>query len=161
MPYATKDTISTSPIEGGIEITDAQYQEALQAIAEGKRLRIRDGQLVALVLGTKTIYNLTTGEPSEILEDEAIPEGFSEEEPPKPEEKVTVVSMHQARLALLQTGLLTSVTDAIAQAGEAAKISWEYATEVRRDDSLVSTLASVLSLSEETLDALFELANTL
>jgi hypothetical protein len=161
MPYAAKDTISTSPIDGGIEISDAQYQEALQAIAEGKRIRVQEGQLVALHLGTKTVYEASTGRSLEVLEDEAIPEGYSVTPPAEEEEKVTVVSMRQARLALLQVGLLPSVVGAVEQAGEAAKITWEYATEVRRDDALVAFLAQKLSLTEGTLDDLFTLANTL
>jgi len=76
-------------------------------------------------------------------------------EPPTP----TVVSMRQARLALLGAGLLSSVNAAIAAMagveGEAARIEWEYAQEVRRDSALVAGMAGALSLTEEQLDALF------
>lgn len=67
----------------------------------------------------------------------------------------TVVSMRQARLALLQADLLTSVNAAIAQADEAVKIEWEYAGEVRRDSPLVQEMAETLDLSVEQLDELF------
>lgn len=73
----------------------------------------------------------------------------------------TVVSMRQARLALLQAGLLTAVNTAINTAEEAVKIEWEYATEVKRDHALVQSLASALSLTETQLDELFTLAGTL
>lgn len=76
-------------------------------------------------------------------------------------QKVKVVSMRQARLALLQAGLLTSVEEAVAAGDEAGKITWEYATEVRRDDPLVTNLSAALDLSEGQLDALFSLASTL
>ena len=70
------------------------------------------------------------------------------------------VSMRQARLALLQAGLLAQVDAAIASMpgvdGEAARIEWEYATEVRRDSPLVDGLAAALSLTPEQLDNLFE-----
>ena len=71
------------------------------------------------------------------------------------------VSMRQARLALLQSGLLEVVNQAIANGNEADKITWEYATEVQRSDSLVKNLASKLGLSEKDLDNLFLLASTL
>jgi hypothetical protein len=70
-----------------------------------------------------------------------------------------IVSMRQARLALLQAGLLSTVNTAIAamtgDAGEAARIEWEYATEVNRDKALVQSLALSLNLTETQLDNLF------
>jgi hypothetical protein len=75
--------------------------------------------------------------------------------------KVKVVSMRQARLALLQANLLDTVTAAIGQGGEADQITWEYATEVRREDALVQNLSQALNLSSQQLDDLFALASTL
>lgn len=73
-----------------------------------------------------------------------------------------VVSMRQARLALLDAGLLSAVTTAIAgmssPAKERAQIDWEYATEVRRDNALLVALATSLSLDAGDLDALFTAA---
>jgi hypothetical protein len=71
------------------------------------------------------------------------------------------VSMRQARLALLQSGLLSTVNAAIAAGSEADKITWEYATEVRRDDALVTNLSAALNLKESDLDNLFTLASSL
>lgn len=69
------------------------------------------------------------------------------------------VSMRQARLALLSVGLLTVVNDAIAAMpgadGEAARIEWEYATEVRRDSPLVAALSGPLNLADADLNQLF------
>lgn len=69
------------------------------------------------------------------------------------------VSMRQARLALLGAGLLTHVNDALAVMpgieGEAARIEWEYATEVKRDSALVTGMTAALGLTEAQLDALF------
>ena len=73
----------------------------------------------------------------------------------------TTVSMRQARLALLQAGLLDAVNTAINQGGEADKITWEYATEVNRSDSLVVNMALALNLTESSLDNLFTVAATL
>ena len=43
MPYAKNDQISQSPIEGGIEITQEQYQEALAGMLGGKVVSIDGG----------------------------------------------------------------------------------------------------------------------
>jgi hypothetical protein len=81
---------------------------------------------------------------------------------PEPEPYIpSVVSMRQARLALLQSGLLTTVDAAIAQGTEADKISWEYATEVNRNDALVTNLSVTLGLTDQQLDDLFVLASSL
>ena len=77
--------------------------------------------------------------------------------PPKP----SLVSMRQARLALLQSNLLDVVNSAIQNGNEADKITWEYATEVNRNDSLVQNMATALQLTETQLDDLFLLASTL
>ena len=70
-----------------------------------------------------------------------------------------VVTMRQARLALLGAGLLAQVNTAVANMpgaeGDAARIEWEYAHEVRRDSPLVSVLGAALELDDAKLDALF------
>lgn len=80
---------------------------------------------------------------------------------PAPVVVPSVVSMRQARLALLQSNLLSTVTAAIEAGSEADKITWEYATEVRRDDVLVQNLAAALGLSDHDVDNLFVLASGL
>ena len=76
-----------------------------------------------------------------------------------------VVTMRQARLALLQSGLLAQVNTAVANMpgtqGEAARIEWEYAQEVRRDSALLAELAVALELTTTQLDELFTLAGGL
>ena len=73
-----------------------------------------------------------------------------------------VVTMRQARLALLGAGLLAQVNTAVANMpgaeGDAARIEWEYAQEVRRDSPLVAGLSAALGLSDETKDNLFKVA---
>jgi hypothetical protein len=73
-----------------------------------------------------------------------------------------VVTMRQARLALLSAGLLVEVEAAIdalvSPQKDAARIQWEYAQEVRRADPLVQMLAPALDLSDAELDALFTTA---
>ena len=69
------------------------------------------------------------------------------------------VTMRQARLALLGVGLLQSVADAMAAMpgieGDAARIEWEYAQEVRRDSALLASLANAMQITDAQLDALF------
>ncbi len=73
-----------------------------------------------------------------------------------------VVTMRQARLALLGAGLLAQVNTAVANMpgaeGDAARIEWEYAQEVRRDSPLVAALSVALGLTDETLDNLYKIA---
>jgi hypothetical protein len=68
-------------------------------------------------------------------------------------------SMRQARLALFAAGKLAAVETAIDALEEpdrtAARIAWEYSTEVQRDHGLVLSLAPALELDAEALDALF------
>lgn len=75
------------------------------------------------------------------------------------------VTMRQARLALLQAGLLNTVNDAVAAMpgveGQAARIEWEYSQEVQRNKALVQALAPVLNLTDAQLDQLFIAASTL
>lgn len=70
-----------------------------------------------------------------------------------------VVTMKQARLALLSAGLLPSVEAALAgmtgAEGEAARIEWEYSTEVRRASVLVNSIAAGLGLTDQQIDNLF------
>lgn len=73
--------------------------------------------------------------------------------------KPKVLTMRQARLALLNAGLLATVSDAISilpgAEGDAARIEWEFAQEVRRDNALFGSMATVLGLTDEQVDALF------
>lgn len=70
-----------------------------------------------------------------------------------------VVSMRQARLALLGAGLLAQVNTAVANMpgaeGDAARIEWEYAQEVRRDSPLVAALSVAFGWTAAQLDDLF------
>ncbi|ADW16369.1 hypothetical protein Despr_2419 [Desulfobulbus propionicus DSM 2032] len=75
------------------------------------------------------------------------------------------VTMRQARLALLQAGLLTQAEAAVANmagdAGDRARIEWEYAQEIQRDWPTLTTIAGAMGLTNEEIDNLFTLAATL
>lgn len=78
---------------------------------------------------------------------------------PPPSKVPRAVTMRQARLALLRVGLLQSVADAVATApgieGDAARIEWEYAQEVRRDSAFLASLANAMRMTDAQIDALF------
>lgn len=80
--------------------------------------------------------------------------------PPAPAkaEAPTVVTIRQARLALLAAGLLDDIDAAVHAAGRAAQIEWEYATEVRRDHALIAAMAATNNLTDDEIDALFTAA---
>ena len=75
------------------------------------------------------------------------------------------VSMRQARLALIQQGLLDQVNAVIASLPEPEKsiveTEWEYAATVERKSPWIATLAPALNMTEEQMDDLFKLAATL
>ena len=86
--------------------------------------------------------------------------------PPPPVVVVpAAVTMRQARRALLAAGLLSAVETAIDALSEpersAARIEWEYSSEVQRHNGFVAQLAPALGLSDAQLDALFVSAATL
>lgn len=76
-----------------------------------------------------------------------------------------MVTMRQARLALLGAGLLASVDTAINAMPEpqrsAARIEWDYSSAVQRHNGFVQSLGPALGLSESQIDDLFRVAATL
>lgn len=76
-----------------------------------------------------------------------------------------VVTMRQARLALFGAGLLGGVESAIDALEEpqrtAARIEWDYSSEVYRNKPFVAVLSQSLGLSEHDLDGLFLAASAL
>ena len=83
--------------------------------------------------------------------------------PPTPVPEV--VTMRQARQAMLNAGILGQVDSLIAampgEEGESARIDWEFARDVRRDWPLVAALGSQLGMSNEQIDDLFIYAGSI
>jgi len=75
------------------------------------------------------------------------------------------VTMRQARLALHSAGFLEGVEAAINALPEpprtAARIEWEFSSEVHRHKEFVLMLADALGLTSEQIDTLFIEAETL
>lgn len=86
---------------------------------------------------------------------EAVVENKEIQEMLSNENKVpTKISPRQARLILLDRGLLDEV-DEIVKVDRRTQIYWEYATEISRDDSILNSLGFALNLNNEQLDELF------
>lgn len=71
----------------------------------------------------------------------------------------TSVTMRQARLALLNNGLLSQVETAINLLPEPqktqARIEWDYSSVVLRNQPIVLLLAAAIGISEAQMDELF------
>lgn len=66
-----------------------------------------------------------------------------------------IITMRQARLALLKAGLLETITASIGSMPQDVAIEWEYASDVMRDSPTITALATALSLSKDQVDQLF------
>lgn len=65
------------------------------------------------------------------------------------------VTPRQVRLLLLQQGLLTNVEAMIKAADQATQITWEFASEFRRNDPLLEQLSKNLGLTDAQVDQFF------
>ena len=85
--YAKEDFISTSPIEGGIEITEAQYKAAFQHKLDGGETAVRAEGLRLLSNNMITIWN-ESRETQKIPDNEDVPEGWTTAAPKRFDELV-------------------------------------------------------------------------
>jgi hypothetical protein len=113
----------------------------------------RDGKVIALYAC------LQPGYAEEFLEDNhADVVAFHNPPPPVPQ----TVSMAQARLALIGAGLFSTIDAGLKALPEpqrtTALTAWEYAPNVSRNGTLVTTLASQFGLTDAQLDGLFTAA---
>lgn len=74
-----------------------------------------------------------------------------------------VITPRQAKIALLQAGLLDDVEAGIAAIPDEttrriAQVEWECAQEVRRDWPLLNDVAAAIGLTAEQVDELFQAA---
>ena len=142
MPYAFEGGICTDPVEGAIEITEAQYSEALAAIDDGKAVTIAGG------------FGIVTPIPPE--------EGGSA----NTDALTMPITRRQLRLTLVRNGIaLASVETAIAAvpdglAKEEAQIEWADASEFRRQHPTLLLIAASLGLTEAQVDAMWAEAVT-
>ena len=79
---------------------------------------------------------------------------------PLPEPIPQVITMRQARLQLLEVGLLDDV-EALVALDRKSQIEWEYANEVYRQSTLVDLVKEAMSLTDEQIDDMFLSASKL
>lgn len=72
-----------------------------------------------------------------------------------------IVSRRQAKLALLEAGLLATADAIIAGADQETQINWADAVEFRRDHPLITAIGGALGMTSDQIDDLFRLAVTL
>ena len=85
---------------------------------------------------------------------------------PEPADPVVVpipnsITMRQARLQLLADGKLDEVSAAVEPMGAAAKIEWEYASDIQRTNPLVPAMQALLGWDEARTDQFFTGASKL
>lgn len=102
---------------------------------------------INVITGEQTERELTAEELAQIQDNQ----------PVKPE--VTQVTMRQARLALLQAGLLDAVEAHVVTPEQ--RIWWDYSTVVEKNNEVVTDVCTGLGITEEQVTQLFELAATL
>ena len=140
-----------------IDVSEQTYDSVLSARAQGLAYRIGDDGASASVAPSATHY--WDGKAGKWV--------FNAEKQAEIDAQIikaaipSVVTMRQAKLAMLQMDLLDEV-DAVIAAPEtprSLKIEWEYGSEVSRD--WVDTLGMAnMGLSDKQLDDLFILAGT-
>lgn len=81
--------------------------------------------------------------------------GYATYIPPVVAPVITSITMRQARLILLQYGLLDAVNTTVTNIGGAAAIEWEYAGTVDRSNPLVAMVAAGAGMSEAQIDTMF------
>jgi hypothetical protein len=86
--------------------------------------------------------------------------GAAFQTPPPPPPKVPeAVTMRQAKIALRRAGKLAIVNAALqampGDAGEDARITWEWSTEVQRQNPLILMMKPVIGMTDQEIDQLF------
>lgn len=113
------------------------------------------------------IYTLVkeTGETRVIQEGEEIAAVAAEFFGPAVSPVPQSVTARQARLALFAFGLLQTLEDAIAALpgpeGDAARIEWEFASDIYRDSPMILEFGPALGMTPEQIDTLFRVAQDL
>ena len=71
-----------------------------------------------------------------------------------------VITMRQARLQLLEVGLLDDV-EALVALDRKSQIEWEYASEVYKESPLIESVKGALNLTDTQIDNMFVEASKL
>lgn len=98
--YAASNTVSMSEIEDGIEITEAQYHEGIQALVDGMETAIIEGEFIIRALQPSPYHEWVDGEWVDMTPD------------PDPPEPITpdIIYRRQFFQALASPDILEAVT---------------------------------------------------
>ncbi|EOW9343723.1 phage tail protein [Vibrio cholerae] len=78
--FAFEDALMLEHVDGAIEITEQQYNDAIAAKMVGRKTFVRDGELVIFSGVMRTIWNCEDGSTKEIDEQDLIPDGWTDKE---------------------------------------------------------------------------------
>lgn len=76
--FAFDDALMVEAVEGAIEITEQQYNDALIAKMAGRKTFVKAGELVIFSGVMRKIWNCEDGSEKEIDEHDLIPEGWTD-----------------------------------------------------------------------------------
>ena len=79
---------------------------------------------------------------------------------PLPEPVPQVITIRQARLQLLEVGLLDDV-EALVALDRKSQIEWEYASEVYKQSPLIESIKETMNLTDKQIDDMFIAASKL
>lgn len=137
--YAGEGRIGREQFDGAVEISEAQYQAALNGMMTGKIVTVDGGFAV--------------------VDPPAPP---APEPEPEPEPGVpSSVSARQFKLQLLAAGLLDGVEGWVAQQERSIQIAYANSGSFVRDEPMMQTGFAALGFSPEQIDAFFLAASTL
>ncbi len=71
------------------------------------------------------------------------------------------LSAFQVRKVLTQFNLRSQVETAVSQADQATKDAWQYTNDFQRDNPVLTAMATLLGLTDDQLDQMFEIGVTL
>ena len=155
MPYATNGQISKRPIDGGVEISDKEYDEARSHALSGGLIKTHNGEVF---LTSKPEQKEGHKDPVWQGGDwhhEPLPDKTQDE---KEHHENMVVTRFQAKVALHDANLLDQVESYIAQTDNVRlKFAWQEAS-FKRNSVLIATVTGELGLSDDQVDDLFEYA---
>ena len=146
MPYAIDGQISKRPIDGGVEISDGEYDEARNHAFSGGLIKVHNDNLI---LTSKPEKKEGHKDPVwDEVNGDWYHEPLPEEE--KEEETVTQISPRQARLQLIIEEKFELVEPAIASLPDEqrlmAEVEWEYATHYLIDNPFIVQMGTVLEI---------------
>lgn len=154
--YASHQAVTTADKSNDpdwIEITEAQYAEAINAMVDGMEVTVIEGQMVIRPQAPSADHVWQDGE--WVLPPQPEPE------PPTPEEiraSMPPLTPRQLRLGLVMNGYaLGQVEQAISEIPDPqqktiAEVEWEYATIFERANPLIDQIGAVLGLTPEQID---------